>query len=370
MAIGRLIFVTAMLRCKSFAGASALLSGGHGWIPGGRSGVLMNKRFFLAGMALLLASEMPAVHAAGTAAGSNITNIASATFTGPGGGPPTTVNSNITTLQVDEILDVTIVANNAGNVAVATPATNVPLSFTVTNTGNGAEVFALSVDSALAGDQFNPGNTRLYLDNGDGLFNILTDTPYVAGSNDPLLAADASRIVFVLSDIPTALGNSDIGLVRLLAEAITAQATPGPDVKGTTFAGMGTGGGNAVVGISQADASGQGGYVVSQISTTLSKTQSVLDQFSGANAIPGAVISYSLSFVVAGAGSLTGSQITDAIPANTTYVPGSLTLDAGALTDSGDADAGRFTGTGIEVMLGTVAAPATHTVTFKVTINP
>lgn len=323
-------------------------------------------RFFPLTVLLMIA---PAAYAVGTAAGTDITNTASATFTDSGGSPQA-VNSNTAILQVDEILDVTIAVNDAGNVAVTTPDTDAPLSFTVTNTGNGSESFGLSFNNALGGDQFDSGNTRLYLDDGDGILEIGTgDVLYVAGSNDPLLAADASRIVFVVSDIPAGRSNSDVANVSLIAEAITAQATAGADAPGTTFAGQGAGGSDAVVGSTQADASAQNGYVVSQVSATLVKSQSVLDQFGGSNAIPSAVITYTLVFTVTGSGSLTGSQVADPIPANTTYLPGSLTLNAGGLTDTADADAGRFTGTGIVVDLGTVPAPATHTVTFKVTIN-
>lgn len=330
----------------------------------------MTAQFTAARMALLLlASVVPAVHAAGTAAGTDITNTASATFTDPGGSP-VTVSSNTTTLKVDEVLDVTIVANDASNVAVTTPDTDAPLSFTVTNTGNGSEFFSLSVNNALGGDQFDPVNTRLYLDDGDGILEIgAGDTLYVAGSNDPALAADASRIVFMVNDMPAGRSNSDVARVELLAEAITAQATAGADAPGTTFAGQGAGGSDAVVGNTQADASGQNGYVVSLVATTFSKTQTVIDQFGGTNAIPGAEITYTLTFAATGSGSLSGSQITDPIPANTTYVSGSLTLNAGGLTDTADADAGRFTGTGIAVDLGTVTAPVTHAVTFRVTIN-
>ncbi len=38
---------------------------------------------------------------------------------------------------------------------------------------------------------------------------------YVAGSNDPALAADASRIVYVVSNIPAALATGNIGRVEL-----------------------------------------------------------------------------------------------------------------------------------------------------------
>lgn len=306
--------------------------------------------------------------AAGTAAGTDISNTASASFTDPGG-IPSTVSSNTAVLKVDEILDVTIVANDAGNVSVTTPEGNRALSFTVTNTGNGSETYMLSALGTLGGDQFNPANVRVYLDNGDNIFDSLTDTLLVSGGNDPVLAADGSIKVFVVSDIPVGLNNGDIGLVRLTAESLTAQATPVLDAPGTAFGGQGSNGSDAVVGNTQSYATRDNGYAVTQVATTLSKSQTVLDPFGGTNPVPGATITYSLTFTAAGVGSLTGTQIVDAIPASTTYVAGSLTLDSSSLSDTADGDAGRFTGTGIEVGLGTLAAPATRTVTFQVTIN-
>ncbi|MDF3029753.1 MAG: hypothetical protein K0R03_311 [Moraxellaceae bacterium] len=318
----------------------------------------------------------PLAYALGTAAGIDITNVATATYTDPFEGPKT-VDSNTSVLQVDEILDVTITANDSGNVNTMSPDSNRVLSFTVSNTGNGSETYALSTVSNLGGDAFDPTSVRIYLDNGDNVFNILTDTLLVPGTNDPVLAANGTRRIYVVSDIPGSLTNSNVGLVRLVAEAVTAQATAGADAPGTTFAGAGDNGSDAVVGNTQADATGQNGYVVSLLATTFTKSSSVLDPFGNSTAVPGAVITYTLTFNVTGVGTLTGAQIVDPIPADTTYVPGSLTLqiDAGAatpLTDAADGDAGRLNGNQIEVTLGTagsVTAASTQTVTFQVEID-
>lgn len=323
-------------------------------------------------MAILLAAVVaPAAHAAGTAAGSSITNTATVTFTDPGG-TPVSVPSNTSSLQVDEILNVAVVSNDAGNVPVTTPDADAVLTFTVTNVGNGSEAFVLSANSALLGDNFDPANVRIYLDaNGNGTFEAATDTLYVPGvSADPVLPADGTQVVFVVSDITTGLANTNVGLVSLAAEALTVRATPGADAPGTTFAGQGTAGSDAVVGTTQAAGSAQRGYVVAQVATTFTKTQAVVSHpVFGTNAVPGATIIYTLELVATGSGSLTGAAISDPVPAGTTYVPGSLTLNAVALTDVADADAGSVAAGTVSVTLGTVTAPATHTVTFRVTIN-
>lgn len=326
---------------------------------------------------LLSAVVSPAAFAAGTTAGTNITNTATVTYEDPNGDPQTE-NSNTSSFQVDELLNVTVSNNNPGNVTVLTPDNNVVLSFTVTNTGNGNETYALSAASALPGDQFDPTNVRIYIDNGDGVFDPLVDTLLIPGSNDPTLAPDASVIVYVVSDIPAGLANGDVGNVRLNAEAFTVQATVGSDAPGTTFAGQGDGGVDAVAGSTGGEAFGQNGYVVQQLSTNFVKSQVINDQFGGNNAIPGATITYTLTLTVNGVGTLTKVRIEDLIPANTTFVPGSLTLNGNPLVDTQNGDAGYVQGSAVRVYpngndnlpnSGTVTAPQVNVVTFQVTIN-
>jgi uncharacterized repeat protein (TIGR01451 family) len=302
---------------------------------------------------------------AGTVANTLVTNTASASYVDGVSGVVQAVNSNPTSFRVDERLDVAVVSNNATPVSVFSPDSDRPLSFTVTNLGNGAEAFRLVVDSALAGDNFDPSDTRIYLDtNSNGSFEPASDTPYVAGTNDPSLAPDQSRTVFVTHDVPAGRVDGDLGLARLSATAVTGSGAPG-----TVFAGQGVGSTDAVVGATTASANRQGSYQVAQVAATLAKTQSVIDPNGGANPVSGATITYTLTLNVSGAGTITATQVIDAIPANTSYVAGSLRLNGAALTDAADADAGRFTGSQIEVTLGALSAPSTQTVAFRARIN-
>jgi len=305
-----------------------------------------------------------AVRAAGTPATTEIRNSAVVTYLDPGGTPQTAL-SNETSLLVDEILGVTIVSNDAAYVAVTSPDDDVPLRFTITNVGNGTESFALTADPAPGGDDYDPTDTRIYLDlNGNGVFEPGTDPLHVAGVNDPTLAADASRVIFLSNDTPAALAAGNVGLVRLDVAAVTGSGAPG-----TSFALQGDGGTDAVVGATTASGAAQGGYVVSDIVTGLIKSQVVADQYGGSNPLPGATITYTLTLSVTGTGSIDNTLIADAVPAGTTYAAGSLRLDGSPLTDIADLDAGRFTGAGIEVDLGTVSAPASRTIVFQVFIN-
>jgi uncharacterized repeat protein (TIGR01451 family) len=303
-------------------------------------------------------------HAAGTAAGTTISNTATATYNDPSGNPQSTP-SNTVDLVVDELLDVTVASADPGNVATKPGLPNQVLTFTVTNTGNGAEAFRLTPNGTLGGDQFDPTTTSVVLDtNGNGVYDAGTDTVYTAGSNDPVLAPDGSIKVFVLSTIPAGVADLDLGKANLTAAAVTGTGAPG-----TVFSGQGQGGGDAVVGATGADGVDIGTYVVQNADVSLVKSATVADPFGGTETVPGAIVTYSLVASVSGTGTLTNLVIGDVIPANSTYQTGSITMQGSGLSDAADLDAGEFTGSAINVRLGSVTGGTNRTVTFRVRIN-
>jgi uncharacterized repeat protein (TIGR01451 family) len=302
--------------------------------------------------------------AAGTPAGTNITNVATATYELPGGGEAK-VDSNSVTFKVDELLDVGVAWSDPSDVTASAGAVGQILKFTVTNGGNGTESFALGTLANGGGDDFDPNVTAIVLDsNGNGAYDAGVDTVYSSGSNDPQLDPDQSIAVFVLATVPAGAGDGQRGRIDLTAVARTGSGTPG-----TSFAGKGQGGGDAVVGATGADSEDDGYYRVAKASVAFVKSATVADAFGGTAAAPGSTITYTLAATVSGTGSLANLRVGDSVPAGTTYKPGSLTLEGAPLTDAADADAGSFTGTAISVGLGTVAAGATKTITFQVKID-
>lgn len=297
-----------------------------------------------------------------TRAGTTISNTASATFNNGGGS--TTVNSNQVDLLVDELLDVTVDSSNPADVPTSPGATGQVLTFSVTNTGNGAENFVLSTIANAGGDNYDPVVTQIYIDNGDGVFDPGTDTLYNPGANDPLLNPDQSITIFVVASTPGTAVDGNRGIVSLVAAAKTGTGAPG-----TSFAGLGEGGGDAVVGSTGADGADAGAFIVSAATVTLLKSAVVTNSLGTADPIPGATITYTIVATVAGSGSVAGLAVTDNIPANTRYVPGSITLGGSTLSDAVDGDAGDYNGTRVNVVLGTVAGGQTRTVTFRTTIN-
>lgn len=300
--------------------------------------------------------------AAGTRAGTTISNTASASF--DNGAGTQSIDSNTVDMKVDELLDVTVATDNPSDVATTPGATNQVLTYTVTNTGNGQEAFALSTVANVGGDNYDPAVTQLYIDNGDGVFDASTDSLYTPGGNDPALNPDQSIRIFVLATTPTTVSDGNRGIITLIAAAKTGTGTPGHG-----FAGQGEGGGDAVAGSTGGDGQDNGAFRVSAATVSLVKSASIADPFGGSEPVPGATITYTLTATITGSGSVNGLAIADNIPAGTAYVAGSITLGGSPITDAADADAGDYNGTRIRVGLGTVAGGQIRTVTFRTRIN-
>jgi uncharacterized repeat protein (TIGR01451 family) len=326
-------------------------------------------------VALAVSIGLCAAHAraVGTAAGTDITNTAS--VTADVGGSPVTATSNPHVLTVAEVVDADVTLLTIGNVLVNSPASGQVLTYRVTNIGNGIDTFALTVNNALVGDAFDPVLASIYLDaNANGLYDAGTDTLYAPGTNDPQLDANVPAlddvVVFVLNDIPGALASGDLGNSELLAVSATGSGAPG-----TVIAGAGEAGTDAIVGTNGGDDLAQGTYQVSTVAMTIAKTSVVTDPFGGSSPIPGATITYTLVVTITGVGSADAAALTDVIPANTTYVAGSMTRNAAPLTDASDspvdeADFAITTPGAISVGLGNLTAGGPpETITFQVTIN-
>ena len=321
-----------------------------------------SKRAALAAVLLSSVGVMQGAHAVGTAAGTDITNTATVSYS-VGSVTQTPVNSNTTTFEVDRKVDLTVNAVAPGSVSTAPGTANVAGVFDVANTGNGTDSFTLA--SSIQSGTFTPTNLRVFLDNG-GTPNAwdLGDTEITAPVT---LTADQTIRYLLVSDVPLAATNGQNSVVRLTATT-TSTETAGADNP-------------TQVDVVFADAGRDGiqfaNYTYNISAATLSVVKSaaiISDPFNGTaanrKAIPGAVIEYSIVVTNSGAANATAVALSDNIPNNTTYVAGSMTLNAGVLTDAGSDDAGTFTGTAVNVNAGTVnASGGSATVTFRVTIN-
>jgi uncharacterized repeat protein (TIGR01451 family) len=338
-------------------------------------------KFLGAASALVLAFGFAShnAEAAGAPAGTVINNTAEVSYTV--GTVNTTASSNLVSVTVVEMIDVNVTRQTPATVTVSPGDTGQVARYRVDNVGNGPETFLLTLNNAITSDQFDPvaATPAIYLDSGggaatNGIFDS-SDIAYVPGSNDPALAPDGFVVVFVVNNIPGSALDGQLGISRFAAESRT-----GTGAAGTTFAGQGNGINgpvDAVIGSTTGIRSADTTYQISGVTVTANKTQAVVDNFGGSRPVPGARINYTIAVSASGSGTATNVVFTDNIPANTTYVPGSLALNGTAVTDAADLpDDGDFAAASgpnparVRVPLGSLNTGAgTKTITFSVLIN-
>lgn len=359
---------------------------------------------YLAAALLLLGVQQ--AHALGTAQGTNVANTASVDYTVGGVNQPD-VSSNTANFVVDRRINLTVAEVGGIATDVIPGSIDRVTTFTVSNTTNGTQDFRLLATNDAAGagtafgdtDNFDGANMRVFVDNGNGIYEPALDTATFIDELGP----DQMRTVFVLIDIPVSQVNGDTAGVTLQALAANsggasvlgadATQTAGADtplvvdtVFGDTAGAPNTTGDLARDGSHSDDDE----YDVVTAALTVIKSQTVIsDPFNGLvnpKAIPGAVIEYCVDINNTGASQADAIVMTDAIPANTTYQAGTIRVGAagagtgctsgtGAAEDddaAGGGDAGDFnvtTAGAVTVRGGNIAAAARYKALFRVTVN-
>ena len=318
--------------------------------------------FASAGCAAFAIASATSASAEGISAGTLIENTASATYNDGGG--PRTVSSNTVSIQVDELLNVTVTAQDAAPLTVG-PG-EVVFAFEVTNQGNGPEAFDLVANPSVAGNDFDAAIEAIAIDsNGNGTYDPGVDQILPAPASTGVLAADERVTVFVIATI-----DGDIEDAAESQIDLTATAATGSGAAGTEFAGEGESGGDAIVGATGASAIASGQMVAGIADLSLVKAVAILDPFGEENAVPGAIATFTITASIEGTGNLEDLVIIDPIPEGTTYVPASLRLDGAALSDAAGDDAGSASDAdGIAVDLGNAPTGSVYAITFDVTIN-
>lgn len=306
--------------------------------------------------------------AVGVAAGTDITNIANMTYTI--GGTAYGLASNPATFAVAELSGFTTIWQDAANVSTLAGATDQVLTFEITNIGNGADSFEVTVSNTSGADDFDVTTTAIYLDtNGNGIFELLSDSLYIFGVNDPTLNADQSIKIFVLSDMPlSGLNDGDISISAVMVASTSAVGN-----YGDILTGAGEGGTDLVIGTQGGGVLEDGTYQAFLSDVLIDKTAAVVDPWGGANVYTGSVITYSLSVTVSGASTVTSLTVTDPIQAGTTYVPSSLKLNGTGLSDLSDGDEGDVGDTALNTVTVTLpdmdSSSAAQIITFDVTVD-
>lgn len=290
-------------------------------------------------VALLLAFAGAPAHAAAPAAGTSISNQASATYS-DASGVARNVTSNLVLTTVTQVYSLTLDANGAQN---ATPGSVVYYPHTLTNTGNGSDSFNLAASSAAT--QFVMGTVQIYADNGSGQ---PTGSPITATG---AIASGATFKFIVTGTVPSGAANGKTNVVTVTATSVGDGTKTASNQDTTTVTS------NAVV--------------------TLTKAISVSTGAPGTGPY-----TYTLTYTNTGNSDATSVAISDNIPSGMTYVAGasrwSVTGGTTALSDSGGT-VGTSPNTLVSsVNVGTttftatiakVAAGQSGYVTFQVNVN-
>lgn len=338
--------------------------------------------------ALAVVGATPAL-AAGTAAGSTITNTVTVNYQVSGVSQTATGGSD--TFTVDRKVNLTVAEVGTTTTQVSPGQTAAVTTFTVTNTSNATLDFALAAAQQTGGagahsntDTFDATNVKVYVDtNTNGSYDAGTDLE-VAYLDE--LAADASQTVFVVADIPLSLATTDVAAVTLTATgreggAAASQGAALSETSGANTAGMDTvfaDVAGATDGARDAAHSAKDDWTVLAAALTISKLSTVIsDPVNGTTnpkAIPGATIEYCI-VVANAAGSATASSvaISDPLPATVTYDSGYGIFLNGSVTSgvcNADGSAGGSFGSDtVSGTLTSVAASETKTLRFRATIN-
>lgn len=355
----------------------------------------MKFKLLAAGATLAVALGTGGVaNAAGTASGTTITNNVSVNYS-VGGVAQTAVNAS-NNFTVDRRINLTVAEVGTVTTTVAPGQTAAVTTFTVTNTSNAALDLGLSVTQPAGGtaphggtDNFDMTGVQIAVDtNGNGTYEAGTDT-IVTWLDE--LAADASRTVFVIANVPAGQANGSVAEVNLIAQAREAGVAGTQGAISTETAGANTAGVDTVFGDAAGTATGDvardgrhsddDDYTVQAALLSVTKQSRVVsDPFNGTTnpkMIPGATVEYCIVVVnAAGGGAADSVSISDAIPANTTFTAGSIRINGtytGTVpTGTCNADGvvgGSFAANTVSGNLGTVAAGTTRTLYFSVTIN-
>ena len=343
------------------------------------------------GLAALSSVAAAPAFAAGTTAGTTITNTATVDYQvgGVAQGQQTASNN----FTVDRKINLLVEEVGTVTTSVVPGQTNAVTTFQLTNSSNEVLDFALVATQIAGGtaahggtDTFNANNVRIYRD------NIVTGTIGSWDVGDTLITAYVDELVvdtairlFVVADIPAALANNAVAGVTLRATAREGglAGTQGAAITETT--GANTAGKDTVF----ADIAGVAGdvardgshsdnddYTVQTATLTVTKSSRVIsDPFNNTTnpkLIPGAVVEYCIAVANTGSATATSVAINDPVPGQLTFNAGTILL--GGTVTSGTCDfngtaGGSYAAPNVSGTIASIAAGAASTLVFRATVN-
>ena len=297
----------------------------------------------LIAMAFLLVPAM--VQAAGTLAGTQITNQAYATYKDANDNPMTQVYSNTVTTVVSQVAFVELVPNT-GNTAT-TPGSTSGVSFLsqIFNRGNATDTYTFTY-TIKAGSTFTPTVTFWY--------DRVNATSHLLDAGDPQVLPVGGVYTTPVPAVP----EDDVDIfIKAVAPAgvLTGQATI------------------VLTAVSAFDGTkiAIGEYTMTVAGAVIVATKSVTP----AKPAPGETLTYTIVLKNNGTTQATSVIASDPLPLGITYAPGTIKVNNVAKTDANDGDGADFgvnvlnPRAGVYVNVGTVAAGAQVTIAFQATVD-
>jgi uncharacterized repeat protein (TIGR01451 family) len=343
------------------------------------------------GLAAITSLAATPALAAGTTAGTTITNTATVDY--QVGGVAQGQQSASNNFTVDRKINLLVEEVGTVTTSVVPGQTNAVTTFQLTNSSNEVLDFALVASQIVGGtaahggtDTFDATNVRIYRDNTVtgtvGSWDV-GDT-LLTGFVDELVVDTAIRL-FVVADIPTGLANNAVAGVTLRATAREGGTAASQGAAITETAGANTAGKDTVfadiAGVT-GDAARDGShsdnddYTVQTATLAVTKTSRVIsDPFNNTTnpkLIPGAVVEYCIAVANSGSAAATSVVINDAVPGQLTFSAGTILLNGtvtGVTCNADGAAGGSYAAPNVSGTIATIAAGATRTLVFRATVN-
>ena len=333
---------------------------------------MLRRVIFWAGV---LCAAPSAVDAAGTAAGTVIQNTATLTYS-IGGGPQQSATTPPAAFTVAELINVTLVWQDAANVAVGSPDSNRALTFLVTNTGNGPETFSLARNNAVAGDNYDPANGSagaIFLESG------LQPGFQASGPNADVLACCRQQR-------SCARGRREPHRLRRQRHAGCSCYRQRRPSRASSFCSDDTRCGRRSTGHHARRPrpwrrrcgrrrNARAGSTNRRLHRQRRRGQRRQVRGQRVDPAGGPRCDRARSSLIASCCRSTAAAqrqslaLDDPLPVNTSYVSNSITINGAARTDAVDTDSAEFSSGAVKVRFGDTAAPVSHTVEFRVTVN-
>ncbi|MEO0510314.1 MAG: hypothetical protein AAF065_10700 [Verrucomicrobiota bacterium] len=354
---------------------------------------------YLAGLIGLLAFTPAVTFAQDTAADTDVSNTATVSYEFDGAPQPDETGEE--SFEVDARVQPVVTLDNAPEITIGEDDT--VTEFTVTNSGNQTQDFIIDLVQPTD-DDFDLENVVVYRDGGDGVFDpddplggddivivISTQDETQVGRIDDIAAGD-DVTVWVVGDVPeTGVDPDDSVDLDLIAtafksdgsgiEVATSAGSADIDTVDTVFADAD--GPATVDDATDGQASDDATLTTPDDTISVTKGAEVRNSDGSGGAdqfyLPGERVRYTITLDYSGLDEEDASNIVmaDPIPANTTYVAGSITLNTVAQTDADDdpgtdfSDFGATTADTVTVVIqGTRnSSSSDDVITFDVTID-